>query len=183
MAILLVMDKSGRMAGPNIKIMKESCIEVAKTLPRRDMIGVIAFDHNARELLEFTEAERIDDIIQRIQRLEANGGTRLQPALELANRMIQLDPRPQHCVVKHVILVSDGDVPEGDYEALVRNLVEKGATLSTVCVSGPRFDPVLMSQIATWGKGRFYFTDHFEHVPQLLLNETQKVLAMNAHTP
>ncbi|HVR84491.1 MAG TPA: VWA domain-containing protein, partial [Planctomycetota bacterium] len=176
-ALLLVVDKSGSMAGRNIEIEKETCIATAKALSRRDMIGVIAFDYNARPLLEFTEAERIDYISQRILRLYADGGTRIEPALELADRMFQLDPRAQRCAVKHAVLLSDGDAPPADFETVVRRMAEAGITVSTVCVGGGKFDPVLMSQIANWGKGRFYFTSSFEKVYQLILNDTQKVIA------
>jgi Ca-activated chloride channel family protein len=176
-ALLLVVDKSGSMAGRNIEIEKETCIATAKALSRRDMIGVIAFDYNARPLLEFTEAERIDYITQRILRLYADGGTRIQPALELADRMFQLDPRAQRCAVKHAVLLSDGDAPAADFETIVRRMVDGGISVSTVCVGGGKFDPVLMSQIANWGKGRFYFTSSFEKVYQLILNDTQKVIA------
>ncbi|HEV3026018.1 MAG TPA: VWA domain-containing protein, partial [Planctomycetota bacterium] len=176
-ALLLVVDKSGSMAGRNIEIEKETCIATAKALSRRDMIGVIAFDYNARPLLEFTEAERIDYISQRILRLYADGGTRIEPALELADRMFQLDPRAQRCAVKHAVLLSDGDAPPADFETIVRRMAEAGITVSTVCVGGGKFDPVLMSQIANWGKGRFYFTSSFEKVYQLILNDTQKVIA------
>lgn len=177
-ALLLMVDKSGSMAGRNIELVKESCIETAKALSRRDMVAVIAFDHNPRPLLEFTEAERIDYITQRILRLFADGGTRIHPALELAEKMFEHDPRAQRCAIKHAVLLSDGDAPAADYEAVVRRMADAGITVSTVCVSGAKFDPVLMSQIAKWGKGRFKFTSSFENVPKLIVNEAKQVLAM-----
>jgi Mg-chelatase subunit ChlD len=176
-ALLLLVDKSGSMAGRNIEIVKESCIATAKALSKRDVIGVVAFDHNPHVLLEFTEAERIDFISQRILRLLADGGTRIYPALEMALRMFQIDPRAQRCAIKHAVLLSDGDAPPADYEAVSKRLAEEGVTVSTVCVSGAKFDPVLMNQIATWGKGRFKFTNSFSNVPQLILSETQTVIA------
>jgi Mg-chelatase subunit ChlD len=175
-AMLLLIDKSGSMAGRNIEIAKESCIATAKALSRRDLVGVIAFNHEARPLLEFTEAERIDYITQRILRLIADGGTRIWPALELADRMFQIDGRAQACSIKHVVLLSDGDAPPADYEPIVRHMVESGITVSTVCVSGGKFDPNLMSRLASWGKGKFHFAPSFEQVPQLIAQETQRVI-------
>src|SRR5207248_1321279 len=86
-------------------------------------------------------------------------------------------PRARRCSVKHAVLLSDGDAPAADYETVVRRMAEEGITVSTVCVSGAKFDAVLMSQIASWGKGRFKFTNSFNNVPQLILNEAQKVIA------
>ena len=177
-ALLLIVDKSGSMAGRNIEIVKETCIAAARALSKRDLFGVVAFDHRPYSILEFTEAERIDDITQRILRLGADGGTRIRPALEMAERMFELDARARRCSIKHAILLSDGDAPPADNESVVRRMAEAGITVSTVCVSGAKFDAVLMSQIATWGKGRFYFTPSFEKVRQLIENETQNVIAM-----
>jgi Mg-chelatase subunit ChlD/uncharacterized membrane protein len=176
-ALLLLVDKSGSMAGRNIEIVKEACIKTAKNLSSKDVIGVLAFDYNPTLVLEFTEAERIDYIEQRILRLLASGGTRIYPALVDALRLFELDPRARRCSIKHAILLSDGDAPPADYEAVVRRMAEQGITVSTVCVSGAKFDPGLMSRIASWGKGRFRFTNSFENVPEYILNETQKVLA------
>jgi Mg-chelatase subunit ChlD/uncharacterized membrane protein len=176
-ALLLIVDKSGSMAGRNIEIVKETCIATAKALSKRDLIGVVAFDHRPYPFLEFTEADRIDYITQRILRLYADGGTRICPALEMAERMFEADARAQRCAIKHAVLLSDGDAPPADNESPVRRMAEAGITVSTVCVSGAKFDAVLMSQIANWGKGRFYFTPSFEKVRQLILNETQKVVA------
>jgi Mg-chelatase subunit ChlD len=175
-ALLLVVDKSGSMAGRNIEIVKEACIKTAKNLSPKDVIGVLAFDYNPTLVLEFTEADRIDYIEQRILRLLASGGTRIYPALVDALRLFELDPRARRCSVKHAILLSDGDAPPADYETVVRRMAEDGITVSTVCVSGAKFDPALMSRIASWGKGRFKFTNSFENVPEYILNETQKVL-------
>jgi uncharacterized membrane protein/uncharacterized protein YegL len=176
-ALLLLVDKSGSMAGRNIEIVKEACIATARALSPRDVIAVLAFDYNPKLLLEFTEAERIDYIEQRILRLLADGGTRIYPALVDALRLFELDPRAHRCAVKHAVLLSDGDAPPADYEVVVRKMAEEGITVSTVCVSGAKFDAVLMSQIASWGKGRFKFTNSFNNVPKLILNETQQVLA------
>ncbi|HVE40818.1 MAG TPA: vWA domain-containing protein, partial [Planctomycetota bacterium] len=92
-ALLLMVDKSGSMAGRNIEIVKEACIKTAKNLSPKDVIGVLAFDFNPTLVLEFTEADRIDYIEQRILRLLASGGTRIYPALVDALRLFELDPR------------------------------------------------------------------------------------------
>jgi len=176
-ALLLIVDKSGSMAGRNIEIVKEACIATAKALSPRDVVGVLAFDAYPKPILEFTEAERIDYIEQRILRLMADGGTRIQPALEFALRMFEQDGRAQRCSVKHAVVLSDGDTPPADHESVVRRMADAGITVSTVCVSGAKFDAVLMAQIASWGNGKFKFTNSFDKVPQLILQETQRVLA------
>ena len=176
-ALLLIVDKSGSMAGRNIEIVKEACIATAKALTPRDVVGVLAFDVVPRPILEFTEAERIEYIEQRILRLLADGGTRIQPALEFALHMFQADGRASRCAVKHAILLSDGDTPPADHETIIRKMADAGITVSTVCVSGAKFDPNLMASIASWGRGKFKFAPSFDQVPQFILQEAQRVIA------
>lgn len=176
-ALLLIVDKSGSMAGRNIEIVKEACIKAAENLSPKDVIGVLAFDVNPKPILEFTEAERIEYIRQRILRLLADGGTRIEPALQFAHVMFTQDGRARSCAVKHAVLLSDGDAPPADYETVVRKMAEDGITVSTVCVSGAKFDPSLMYNISSWGKGRFKFTHSFNNVPDLILTETKTVIS------
>ncbi|HVE40208.1 MAG TPA: hypothetical protein VNM14_09990, partial [Planctomycetota bacterium] len=63
------------------------------------------------------------------------------------------------------------------YESVVRRMAEQGITVSTVCVSGAKFDPALMSRIASWGKGRFKFANSFENVSGYILRETETARA------
>jgi hypothetical protein len=46
-----------------------------------------------------------------------------------------------------------------------------------MCLATPRFDPVFMSQMATWGGGRFLFTSSSFNVPRLFRNEVKKAFA------
>jgi uncharacterized protein YegL len=170
-ALLLVVDKSGSMAGRNLDILKEACMTTARNLSPKDVFGILAFDDNPVLVLEFTEAKRIDYISERVWRLPASGGTRLYPALVAALDLFERDGRASRSGVRHAILLSDGDTPPGDVESVVRKMAGEGITVSTVCISGPKMDAALMSQIASWGKGRFKFTSTFEKVPELFMNE------------
>ncbi len=177
-ALLLVVDKSGSMAGQNIEIVKEACIAAAKALSKRDLIGVLAFDQRPRWVLEFTEADRKDYVEERVLRLLADGGTHIQPALIEAFRAFEMDGRARRCALKHVVLLSDGDTPAADFETVVRAMAAEGITVSTVCVAAARFDATLMGQIAAWGNGRFKFTNSFKNVPELIVNETRRLVSL-----
>lgn len=96
-ALLLIVDKSGSMAGRNIEIAKEACIKTAKNLHPKDLIGVLAFDYNPALVLEFTEGGRIEYIEKRIVRLLASGGTRIRPALAEALQLFERDSGAPRC--------------------------------------------------------------------------------------
>ncbi len=175
-AMLLLVDKSGSMAGDPIEIVKEACIAAAQALSRKDAVAVVAFDARPRPVLEFTESDRMDYIRDRVRRLFADGSTHIHPALLEAHRAFAADPRARRASARHVILLSDGDTAPADFESVVRRMAADGITVSTVCVEGPKFDPSLMSQIAEWGKGRFFFAPSFKKVPQIFVQEARKVV-------
>ncbi|HXG62219.1 MAG TPA: VWA domain-containing protein [Planctomycetota bacterium] len=178
LAILFVVDKSGSMAGQSIALVKEAVLASAETLTPKDVVGVLAFDTRPRWILEFTEADRQAYVRERVLRLFADGGTHIYPALVEALRAFQSDPRARRCAVRHMVLLSDGDTAPADFETVTREIAEAGITVSTVCVgSSAKFDATLMSQIASWGRGRFLFTQTFRRVPQIFVQETRQVLA------
>src|SRR5258708_27631707 len=104
-AVLLIVDKSGSMAGRNMELVKEACINTANCLSPNDVIAVVGFDYNAILVLDFTAADRSGHIEQRIRRLLASGGTRIYPALALALRIFEDDPHARQSAAKHAILV------------------------------------------------------------------------------
>jgi hypothetical protein len=158
-------------------MVKAACIASAETLGPQDLVGVLAVGPDSEPVLGFTEIRQLAQLRRCVLPLPSLEGRRLEPALVEGLRMFMLDSRAKSFDVKHVILVSDGDAPAADPEIVVRRLVDAGITASTVCVGGGNCDPLLMSQIAAWGKGHFYFTSSVEKVTQLILNDAQMVLA------
>ncbi len=154
-ALLLVIDKSGSMAGQKLELVKEACRVTGDTLSARDSIGVLAFDARPHWVLEFTSPARKEHIRDRIYRLLADGGTDIYPALEAAHLAMKQHPRAQKAGIRHVILFSDGDTRAADFRSRVNAMVKDGITISTVCILRGKFDPILMNNIAHLGKGRF----------------------------
>src|SRR5262249_48978176 len=74
--------------------------------------------------------------------------------------------------VKHVILLSDGRSLPDDYQGLVNKMVDQKITVSTVAV-GSGADRELLTNIAQWGKGRTYYIEDANRVPQIFTQETE----------
>ncbi|HEU4334157.1 MAG TPA: VWA domain-containing protein, partial [Candidatus Eisenbacteria bacterium] len=176
-ALLLVIDKSGSMAGDPITLCKEAALATLETLGPKDFLGVLAFDRQPVWLQRFESANRTELIKRNILQLFADGGTELLPALDEARRAFQEQEFGRTAGVKHVIVLSDGDVPVREYEASVKKLADLGVVVTTVCVVGPGgFKDQVMRSISRWGKGRYFFADSFQKVPRIFTEETKIVL-------
>lgn len=177
LALVLVVDCSGSMRHDDkLALAREAAVASLERLDDRDLIGVIAFNSRPEWIVPLTEARARGPITLAIRSLLAEGETDIELALRAAaNRLVGLD-----CPIKHVVLVSDGHtggVPL--FKDLVTGMAARGVTVTTIGV-GEQFDHQLMSNIALWGKGRF-FPATAKEVPRIAVGETtQAVTAARA---
>jgi len=153
---------------------KEATRAALDLLEEQHRFGVVAFDSQpyvAVPLQYVRSRRKAEDQISRIQ---ASGQTNIYPALGIIYRLLQ----KTEAKAKHVILLSDGDTHPADFENLVKRMAAEHIVLSTVAV-GADADRVLMSDMAKWGKGRAYFTETAESIPQLFIEETERAVRSN----
>ncbi len=170
LAMVLVIDKSGSMAGPKIALAREAAKATVRLLADDMQIGIVAFDATPYEIVNLQPAINKYQIISDISRIKASGGTRIAPALEMAYRMLS----GVRAKVKHVILLSDGqDSQRGIFE-IVQAMNAENITVSTIAL-GRSSDRSLLRSIAEAGGGRFYYTEDPYNIPKLFTKETSKV--------
>ena len=80
-ALVLVIDSSGSMAGEKIAWAKAAAVAAAEMLGRRDYIGVVAFDSEARWIVPLQRNGTASRTRSRIRQLGAGGGTDMMPGL------------------------------------------------------------------------------------------------------
>jgi Ca-activated chloride channel homolog len=168
LALVICLDRSYSMKGRSIELAKAATRAALALLEEQHQFGVIAFDsrpHDTVPLQPLRSRRRAEDLIDHIQ---ASGQTSIYPALAMAFRWLQ-NAEPKS---RHVILLSDGDSAPGDYERLIKRMVEAHISVSTVAV-GTAADRDLMSDIARWGKGRAYYAEDPASVPQIFVQDTQ----------
>jgi uncharacterized membrane protein len=170
-ALMLVIDRSGSMAGDKLEMAKEAAAAAVKALAPNDYVGVIAFDDAPQIVVPIQKAEKYEDIIQRILSIGTGGGTAMYPPMEAAYGMLRNNPGS----FKHCILLTDGVSASGDFEGITRSMVANRITVSTVAIGGDA-DTKLLQSIAQTGQGRFYPASNAQQLPQIFIKETAVVL-------
>ena len=167
-AMIVVLDKSGSMGGPNFDFAKEAAKAPLQFLANTDSFGVVAFDSTFFWAVPSQGAENRAQITQSISKLVPGGETDIYPALEAAYTQLSTDSSE----VKHVILMSDGHTARDPFQMLVEKMVQARITVSSIAL-GTGADKVLLASIAQWGKGRAYYLTDASRVPQLFVDETE----------
>jgi Mg-chelatase subunit ChlD len=173
--LILVIDTSGSMSeGPpgatKIDLAREAALGAVNELADHDQVGIIAFDEQPRWIYPTAFLTDRPALQSAISRLEAGGGTEIFPALQLAyNDIVNRSAK-----VKHILLMTDGLSPSGDYAGLTAKMRAQGITLSTIAI-GTDADVNLLQNLADWGRGRFYDASNPLDVPRFVLTETTEV--------
>jgi hypothetical protein len=158
------------MVGEKIAWAKAAAVEAAEMLGRRDYIGVVAFDTEARWIVPLQRNGTASRTRTRIRQLGAGGGTDMMPGLQEGYRAIQGAPAS----IKHVIALTDGQTPPAAFNQLANKLQQAGVTTSGVAV-GPDADQRLLSNLAKAGGGKFYYLKNPKAIPRIFMREARRV--------
>lgn len=169
LALALIIDCSGSMAGGKLELAREAAALTAQTLADPDLIEVIGFSSQPERRVRLQPASNRASIAQSIARLAATGGTQLYPALDAAYR----DLRGAQARLKHAILLTDGQTQEDGIEDLASSMRADGITLSTVGL-GSEVNRALLETVAGLGGGRAYFPLDAQNVPQIFMSEASR---------
>ena len=173
LAVVLVIDRSGSMESSvdrftKLDLAKEAAQLVVELLDERNEVGVVAFDTANSWVVPMGPAERKDYIIDEIASIKSGGGTDMFPALKEAYETLYA----RDALLKHLIVLSDGQAAAADFGGLVRRMTKDKITVSTVAI-GRDADVRLMRDISRWGRGRFYFTEDPQSIPRIFTLEAQ----------
>lgn len=167
LSIVIVIDRSGSMAGEKIAMARQAASGAIELLSRRDRVGVIAFNSAPEWIVPFQTATDRAAISEHLTLLGAGGGTSMYPALDEA-RTTLLNATTN---VKHIIVLTDGQSVPGEFQTLADRCGQAGITISTIAV-GPDADRPLLADIATRSGGRLYVAESARPLPQIFARET-----------
>jgi Ca-activated chloride channel homolog len=151
---------------------KQAALAAAQVLGAGDQIGVIAFQApSSYWVLPLTSAAQTDVISSAIGPMDANGGDdSIEGVLQLAFGGLH-DLNAQ---AKHVILLTDGETPSGNYQSLAQEMQAQGITISTIGL-GNQINVPLLQDVAQLGKGTYVEGNDLWNLPQLVVKQTQDV--------
>lgn len=170
-AVLFVVDKSGSMdkeeAGASrIALARKSVLETLKTLGAEDQTGLIAFDAEPRLLLPL---QRYADPAKAFTdgfAINAMGGTKLAPALDLAIGQLKQAQTAQRLL----ILVTDGVLEEKDLEPLKAKIVSLNIDLISLLVGSAKTNDVL-GRLTQLNQGKMLRVERMAELPRLMSEE------------
>lgn len=170
LALMLVIDRSGSMAGPKIELAKQGAIATLGALQPDDLLGICAFDSRPGELVSLQRAANRFKITEAISRLRSGGGTNIFAALDYAyNELAKVEAK-----IKHIIVLTDGQSPRAGVIELASQAALERITISSIAV-GTGSDEALLRDIAETAGGNYYLTISPQSIPKLLLKETSEV--------
>jgi Ca-activated chloride channel family protein len=190
-AMTFLVDKSGSMGrchcggngqfdpsmrtefGPSkVEIAKQAIARATALLNSSDKVGVVAFDSQPHSVLDLQPvgdlgAAGFNAALAPVQ--AAGGPTNLYAGLQAS--VAQL--RGANEQLKHIILISDGWTQQADFAPFLRELAERGVTLTTVGAGeGPG---EVLQKLAIEGGGKFYTATNVYDLPEVLLKETVRL--------
>jgi uncharacterized membrane protein len=173
-AIVLVIDRSGSMSTEQgqysrLDLAKQAAQQSIEMLSEKTLVGVLVFDTEADWIVPLQPAKNKQAMARDISTAETGGGgTELLSALEEAHRVLG----GQKAMLKHIIVLSDGEAPAKNFQELLARVKRDKITVSSIAISSEAGQD-LLQKIAQWGAGRYYFTNDLYAIPRILTTETQ----------
>ncbi|MBE6543603.1 MAG: VWA domain-containing protein [Ruminococcaceae bacterium] len=168
-ALMLVLDCSSSMKGEYMNVAKQGAIKCLEAMTDNDYVGVVSFSKEANidsPLIKADERNK-DSLTRIISGLETGRGTYYKDALTLAVGELEKSDAD----VKHIIFLSDGQPSDSGYEQVVVEGAKQGITVSTIGLS---FSSYALDYMAYYGKGRYYYVEGANDLPDIMLTETEK---------
>ncbi len=175
-AMALVIDRSGSMGEGHslngvgvtkLALAKEAAYRAVAQLSAKDYVGVVTFDSTGDWAVPLQPLGDPSQFKGRIQGISLGGGTNIYSGLSPAvDALIQSKAKS-----KHIVLLTDGQSEGGDYAGLLKKMNDNDVTLSTVAVGGDA-DTSFLQSLATAGKGRYYYTEQGNALPEIFAHES-----------
>jgi Ca-activated chloride channel family protein len=173
--IVFLLDVSGSMNSPNkLPLLKASLKMLANELRLQDKVSIVVYAGAAGLVLEPTEGNNKQKIMEALDKLEAGGSTAGGAGIRLAYETAKKN------FVKggnnRVILATDGDFNIGEssnagMERLIEEKREEGVFLTVLGFGMGNYKDSKMEILADKGNGNYAYIDTMKEAKKVLVNE------------
>jgi Ca-activated chloride channel family protein len=182
--ISLVLDRSGSMGGPKIRLAKEAVERALATLDPGDRFSVVAYDDTIDVVVPSAAATADARAAagEALRRVDARGSTNLFGGWMRGCEQVALHVGGE--VVSRALLLTDGLANVGvtdrfELETHAAELRRRGVATSTFGV-GHDFDEALLEAMATAGGGNFYYIQDARQIGDFMTSELGEALEVVA---
>jgi uncharacterized protein YegL len=169
MGILILLDISASMMGEKLSLAKVSTLELVRNLKESDRVSLMTFWDRYETEYDFTLKKAINTEAG-LEPLIAQGGTDLYPALEAGmQRLLALSMEQ-----KHIIILSDGNTKERDFDPLLDLAALENLTISTLSV-GEDANQALLKRISRKTGGNNYPVLDLKEIPSLIFEDRREI--------
>ncbi|MCB9032639.1 MAG: VWA domain-containing protein [Chitinophagales bacterium] len=185
--ISLVIDRSGSMSGDKIKYVKEAAKFVVNNMSKDDILSIIIYDDQVEVLQEAIKVENKQLIINKINQITDRGSTNLTGGMLQGYTQVKANYKTGY--VNRVLILSDGLANQGITDPTeIQKIVQKKNTEDGISIStfgvGNDYNEDLMTAMAEFGAGNYYFIDSPDKIPSIFEKELKglmSVVAQNAN--
>lgn len=178
LAVVYVIDTSDSMArSRKLDLAVAAVDESVGMLSPEARVGVLTFADQYEWKVPLTRAKNREAIQESIHTLTVGGGTNVYPAIEEAWKALQATD----AVLKHIIVLTDGrgTTRYDQHFQMMEKIGRSQVTVSTVALSAEAARDEL-EKVADVANGRAWYTESFEDIPRIFVDETMTLLRQNA---
>nr|MDQ3038174.1 VWA domain-containing protein [Myxococcota bacterium] len=188
MAVSLVVDTSGSMAGDKIRNAQMATSSLLESLSDGDLVSIYGFSNAVTEIAPPTivSASTRGMLMQRVSLLVAGGGTNLYGGMQVGVQRISQAP-PSH-PVRRIFVISDGRANVGPSDPqslgdLAAGATEYGTQVTAIGV-GYDYDPQSLNAMVVRSAGRLHHLGAPHQMASILEQELSMMarsVALSAH--
>ena len=187
MAVSLVIDTSGSMAGEKIDNARMAVSSLLETLGDGDIVSIYGFSNGVMEIAPPTvlsQASRAP-LMQAVSRIVAAGGTNMWDGMQVG--IARMAQAPATHAVRRIFLISDGHANIGPSDPvslgnLAAGSTENGTQITAIGV-GYDYDQTTLAALAVRSSGRVYHLGQSHQMASILeqeLDMLSRSVAVNA---
>lgn len=184
--LFLILDTSGSMGiDKKLHHAKLAIENIIKNMNSKDKLHLV--EYNSISSIVFEDEDNRSFMLEKLQSLHPDGGTNLMAGFDQTK--ILLDKYSKRPSVKRIFVFSDGEINVGvtDHTALLNEVSSMKKTYEiTICSFGVgvSFDEKLMTNIAEYGSGDYFFirgSESMNKIISIAFKSFQALIGTNAY--